>query len=65
MDSKDTLLEAARLSVAQAIRWRFPPGPERDRHLEWLGRLGPDNPAPAPSGSEPVRPPAQEPPEPR
>jgi hypothetical protein len=65
MDSNDSLLEAARLTIARAIRWRFPPGPERDRHLEWLARLGPDNPAPLPSGGEPARLAAEEPPGPR
>lgn len=65
MDSNDTVLKAARITIARAIRWRFPPGPERDRHLEWLARLGPDNPAPLPSGGEPARPAAEEPPGPR
>jgi hypothetical protein len=65
MGSKDTLLEAARITVARAIRSRFAPGPERDRNLEWLARLGPDNPAPLPSGGEPARPAAEEPPGPR
>jgi hypothetical protein len=65
MGSDETLLEAARITIARAIRLRFPPGPERDRQLEWLERLGPDNPAPPTSGSEPVRPTAQKPPGPR
>jgi len=65
MHSKDTLLDAARITIARAIRLRFPSGPERDRHLEWLARLGPDNPAPLPSGGEPARPAAEEPPGPR
>lgn len=65
MDSNDTLLEAARITIARAIRSRFAPGPERDRQLEWLTRLGPDNSAPPPSGGEPARPAAVEPPGPR
>jgi hypothetical protein len=65
MDSDDTLLEAARITTARAIRLRFPPGPERDRQLEWLARLGKGNPAPPRPGCEPARPTAQEPPGPR
>jgi hypothetical protein len=48
MDSDDKSLEAARITIAQAIRTRFAPGPERDRWLDWLARLDPEQPAPHP-----------------
>jgi hypothetical protein len=53
MDSDDNLFEAARITIARAIRARFAPGSERDRWFAWLARLDPERPAP---GGESARP---------